>query len=35
MVLPITNAKKEIQGILHLHDVLGKGDFRFNGDTNC
>lgn len=35
MVLPITNTKKEIQGILHLHDVLGKGDFRFNGDTNC
>ncbi|MBW2645768.1 MAG: KpsF/GutQ family sugar-phosphate isomerase [Deltaproteobacteria bacterium] len=32
-VLPITNLKKEIQGILHLHDILGKGDFKFNGDT--
>lgn len=30
-VLPITNAKKEILGILHLHDILGKGEFTFNG----
>jgi arabinose-5-phosphate isomerase len=30
-VLPITNAKKIILGILHLHDILGKGEFKFNG----
>ena len=30
-VLPITNAKKRILGILHLHDILGKGEFKFNG----
>ncbi|MFH1075362.1 MAG: KpsF/GutQ family sugar-phosphate isomerase [Pseudomonadota bacterium] len=29
-VLPITNAEDEIQGILHLHDILGKGAFTFN-----
>jgi arabinose-5-phosphate isomerase len=32
-ILPIINVKKEIQGILHLHDILGKGDFKFNGET--
>lgn len=32
-VLPITGLRKDIQGILHLHDILGKGDFKFNGDT--
>ncbi len=30
-VLPITNARMEILGILHLHDILGKGEFKFNG----
>lgn len=30
-VLPITNDAGEIQGILHLHDILGKGQFKFNG----
>ena len=30
-VLPITDAKKNVQGILHLHDILGKGEFKFNG----
>ncbi len=32
-ILPVTNLKEEIQGILHLHDILGKGDFKFNGDA--
>ena len=30
-VLPIVNSKGKILGVLHLHDILGKGDFRFNG----
>ena len=30
-VLPITDADKNIKGILHLHDILGKGEFKFNG----
>jgi arabinose-5-phosphate isomerase len=30
-VLPITNNKGKVQGILHLHDILGKGEFKFNG----
>jgi len=30
-VLPITNTKGKVQGILHLHDILGKGEFKFNG----
>lgn len=30
-VLPITDAHGRVQGILHLHDILGKGDFKFNG----
>ncbi len=30
-VLPVVNNQLEIQGILHLHDILGKGDFKFNG----
>jgi arabinose-5-phosphate isomerase len=30
-VLPIVNANGKIQGILHLHDILGKGEFKFNG----
>ncbi len=29
-VLPAVNARGEIQGILHLHDILGKGQFKFN-----
>jgi len=28
-VLPITKTDGSICGILHLHDILGKGDFRF------
>lgn len=30
-VLPITDSANKIMGILHLHDILGKGSFRFNG----
>ncbi len=30
-VLPITDGEKKVQGILHLHDILGKGEFKFNG----
>lgn len=30
-VLPIIDAHGEIQGILHLHDILGKGQFKING----
>jgi arabinose-5-phosphate isomerase len=30
-VLPITDAAGKVQGILHLHDILGKGQFKFNG----
>lgn len=31
-VLPIVDKKGTIQGIVHLHDILGKGQFRFNSD---
>jgi len=30
-VLPIVNPMKKVLGVLHLHDILGKGAFRFNG----
>jgi arabinose-5-phosphate isomerase len=30
-VLPITDRGRQIVGILHLHDILGKGEFKFNG----
>ena len=30
-VLPVVNAAGEVKGILHLHDILGKGAFKFNG----
>lgn len=30
-VLPITNDQGKVLGILHLHDILGKGEFKFNG----
>ncbi|HIJ55123.1 MAG TPA: KpsF/GutQ family sugar-phosphate isomerase [Deltaproteobacteria bacterium] len=30
-VLPITNSKGKVLGLLHLHDILGKGAFKFNG----
>ncbi len=28
-VLPVVDDKGELEGILHLHDLLGKGEFRF------
>ncbi len=28
-VLPIVSEEEELIGILHLHDLLGKGEFRF------
>lgn len=31
-VLPIIDAGKRVKGILHLHDILGKGEFKFNGN---
>jgi arabinose-5-phosphate isomerase len=30
-ILPIVNPIQKVRGILHLHDILGKGAFRFNG----
>jgi arabinose-5-phosphate isomerase len=30
-VLPIVDANNQVRGILHLHDILGKGAFKFNG----
>jgi len=33
-VLPITDRHETVCGILHLHDILGKGDFRFDLDNN-
>lgn len=30
-VLPVTDNEGKIAGILHLHDILGKGAFQFNG----
>jgi len=31
-VLPITDDEDIVHGILHLHDILGKGEFKFNGN---
>lgn len=31
-VLPITDAQGNVKGIVHLHDILGKGEFKFNGN---
>ena len=30
-VLPIVDDTRQVLGILHLHDILGKGEFKFNG----
>ncbi len=30
-VLPIIDDQRKVIGILHLHDILGKGEFKFNG----
>ncbi len=32
-VLPVVNSGNRLEGILHLHDILGKGAFKFNGGT--
>lgn len=31
--LPIVDRENRIRGILHLHDILGKGEFKFNGKS--
>jgi len=31
-VLPIVDENKAVQGVVHLHNILGKGRFRFNPD---
>jgi arabinose-5-phosphate isomerase len=31
-VLVITNSAGKVRGILHRHDILGKGAFKFNGN---
>jgi arabinose-5-phosphate isomerase len=28
-VLPIVDQNQRVLGILHLHDLLGKGEFKF------
>jgi len=33
-VLPVTGSDGKVLGILHLHDILGKGAFKFNGKTD-
>jgi arabinose-5-phosphate isomerase len=32
-VLPIVDAAGKVMGIIHLHDILGKGEFKFNLQT--
>jgi arabinose-5-phosphate isomerase len=32
-VLPIVGKDNRLEGILHLHDILGKGSFKFNGGS--
>ena len=32
-VLPIVGDNNYLEGILHLHDILGKGSFKFNGGS--
>jgi arabinose-5-phosphate isomerase len=32
-VLPVTDPDGKVRGILHLHDILGKGEFKFNGKS--
>lgn len=33
-VLPVVDTTGSILGILHLHDILGKGEFKFNGNLH-
>ena len=30
-VLPVIDSEKKVAGVLHLHDILGKGAVKFNG----
>ena len=30
-VLPVVDGQLRVAGMLHLHDILGKGEFTFNG----
>jgi arabinose-5-phosphate isomerase len=30
-ILPVTDASNRVLGVLHLHDILGNGEFKFNG----
>lgn len=32
-VLPIVEKTNQLVGLLHLHDILGKGSFKFNGGS--
>jgi len=32
-VLPVIDSEDTLEGILHLHDILGKGALKFNGGT--
>ncbi|MEX1299434.1 MAG: KpsF/GutQ family sugar-phosphate isomerase [Desulfotignum sp.] len=32
-VLPVVDSDNRLEGILHLHDILGKGSFKFNGEN--
>ena len=32
-VLPVVDQDKRLKGLLHLHDILGKGSFKFNGGS--
>lgn len=34
-LLVILDSKKSIKGVVHLHDLLGRGEFRINGGINC
>ena len=29
--LPVVNSSNRVLGLIHLHDILGKGSFKFNG----
>jgi arabinose-5-phosphate isomerase len=31
MVLPVVDDDMVLQGIVHMHDLLGKGRLKFNG----
>jgi len=32
-VLPVVDEQNRLDGLLHLHDILGKGSFQFNGGS--